>query len=1808
MSQQSHARRAAAVARILLVEDDPADAELAHGYLEDAIRSGIEVLHARTLEEAFGILATHEIDLALLDLDLPDSAGLGTLERFRETARCPVVLVTGHDHPALRREALLRRADEVLPKNRLDAESLMQVVSRMTGARRAGPAQPDGARQMLRRNERRFRALIENSSEAIALVDAAGGIRYTSPAMRRILGYGLGDEDTRNALALLHPAEREAAEARFYATVAAPGSKATLRARFRHKDGGWRLLEAVVHNRLDDPDVAALVVNIVDLTRQAEIEQRFRATFEQAAVGLAHVALDGRLQLVNDRLCAMLGYTRQELTQRSVREVSHPEDIDLTLGERNRLHAGERNRFSTVKRYLHKDGSVVWVQLTVSAVRDAEGRPSYDIAVFEDISERRRAEQALQASEQRFRATFDQAAVGIAHLDMGDRFLLVNERLCEILGYERDALIGKSISAFSHPEDAQSTREQRRRLAAGEIAHATVEKRYLRRDGAPIWVRLTVSLVRDAREASGYYIVVLEDISERRAAQAALEHSERRFRSLTEMSSDFYWETDAAHRLRELVYGPQHRSAIDLSRHRGLPRWEIPYESPDAEGWRWHRATLDAHLPVRDFEFSRRVASGEVVHYSISGDPLYAEDGAFLGYRGIGKDVSDRKRSELNVKRLAGLYAAVSAANEAILRADSQEEVFRAACDIALQSGDFSVCTVLLLDAQTRALKCVAASGLATARLDALGLCADASLPGGRGMVGHATRTGEAQISNDFRAEVASATRIEEQLGMRVGSGCAFPLRCDGAVVGVFALLHVDKGAFDEETAGLMWRLADNISFALEGFYRDARRRQAEDSLRESEERFRGLTALSSDWYWELDENLRVSYVSPGFEKLAGTTADKVLGKPRWETPGVAPLGAGWDEHRTTLERHLPFREFEYLRTTASGERLVLSISGEPVLDAAGKFRGYRGTGRDDTRRRHDAEQLRRFRAALDVSPDMIFLVDCASIRIIDVNDSACGALGWPRTELLGRSPTMVLVDRSDDELRAAYEALLAGDARTEPYRASYRRSDGSLMPVEITRRALRTADGAYVVAVARDLTERLKSEERLRHSIERFESVSRATNDVIRDWDLRTDGIWWNENFQRVFGWLAREVGAYVESWTGRIHPEDRDAVERGVSTAVAAGEKSWYARYRFERRDGSYAVVEDHGLLIYDELGAPARMIGSMTDVTERVQAEERLATHARRQEAVARLGQLALDRAALETVFAEAVRLLKASGADAAVLAELGPTEGEFLVRAASGAGAEDTVGHVANVTTDSHWRAVLEGTSRIVSDREYFLARATGQPGSHWLKSMGCAVYTPLRGDAAPLGVLAMYSLRENAFREEDVRFLEAVGNVVSTAIQRREAQSRLAYLAQFDTLTGLPNRNLLQDRLQQTVAQARRRRRAGAVLFIDLDRFKLVNDTLGHQLGDALIVQAGQRLQDCVRPGDTVGRVAGDEYVVVLAELAHADDASVIAQKMLDALALPFSLGETEAYVTASIGIAVFPGDGDDAETLLRNADLAMYRAKESTRNAFCFFAAEMNQRSAARLQLNTDLRRAIERREFVLHYQPKVELASGALIGAEALLRWNHPQRGMVSPAEFIPALEESGQILAVGEWVLQEACAQLRRWCEQGLEPTPVAVNISAKQFQRSDLDAVVERTLQGSGMTAELLELEITESSLMEKPGEAVRMLERLRAMGVRISVDDFGTGYSSLSYLTRLPLSALKIDRSFVRDAQTSGEAASIVRAVIDMAHNLGFTVVAEGVETEEQVAFLRRHGCDLGQGFLFARPMPADALGARLRRAP
>ena len=435
-------------------------------------------------------------------------------------------------------------------------------------------------------------------------------------------------------------------------------------------------------------------------------------------------------------------------------------------------------------------------------------------------------------------------------------------------------------------------------------------------------------------------------------------------------------------------------------------------------------------------------------------------------------------------------------------------------------------------------------------------------------------------------------------------------------------------------------------------------------------------------------------------------------------------------------------------------------------------------------------------------------------------------------------------------------------------------------------------------------------------------------------------------------------------------------------------------------------------------------------------------------------------------------------------------------------------------------------------------------------------------------------------------------------------EQKRAEERIRHMAHYDALTELPNRMLLYDRIGRAIAQAQRDQDVLAILFIDLDRFKTVNDSLGHAVGDRLLKKVGGLLESCTRESDTIARIGGDEFVVLLGGLKEPEDARHVAQKVLDALAEPVVVDGHELKVTPSVGICAYPHDGADVETLMRNADTAMYYAKQMGRNNYQFFTQAMTEAAQRRLVMENDLRHALERGEFLLHYQPQLDLRSGAIVGFEALVRWRHPQRGMVPPGEFIAAAEESGLIGPLGEWVLREACTEACRWRELGHPEMQVAVNCSAQQFQREGFVETVDLILRGTGLSPSCLELEITESVIVERSEEVIARFAALDAMGVRISIDDFGTGYSSLSYLKRFAIHQLKIDQSFVRDISSDPDDAAIVSAIIAISHSLGLKVVAEGVETAEQLAFLKSLGCDGAQGYYFSRPVAADAFGQLL----
>jgi diguanylate cyclase (GGDEF)-like protein/PAS domain S-box-containing protein len=452
--------------------------------------------------------------------------------------------------------------------------------------------------------------------------------------------------------------------------------------------------------------------------------------------------------------------------------------------------------------------------------------------------------------------------------------------------------------------------------------------------------------------------------------------------------------------------------------------------------------------------------------------------------------------------------------------------------------------------------------------------------------------------------------------------------------------------------------------------------------------------------------------------------------------------------------------------------------------------------------------------------------------------------------------------------------------------------------------------------------------------------------------------------------------------------------------------------------------------------------------------------------------------------------------------------------------------------------------------------------------------------------------------------------EIIGSVIvfHDVTTARALAEEILHASQHDSLTGLPNRLLLNDRLGQAIALAQRHKGRIAVVFLDLDGFKHINDSLGHLIGDKLLQSVAGRLQQQIRTPDTVSRQGGDEFVLLLQEVEMQEDAAITARRVLKAISQPHSIDQHDLFVTASVGISMYPDDGLDAETLLKNADTAMYQAKESGRQCYRFFKPVMNTHAVERQLVEEDLRRALERDEFSLHYQPKIDLGTGAITGVEALLRWTHPTRGNVPPLSFIRVAEDSGLILPIGAWVLREACAQARAWIDQGLPPTTMAVNVSAVQFRDEHFLESIFAALAETGLDPGSLELELTESALMKQPEVAASILKTLRNEGVVVSVDDFGTGYSSLSYLKKLPLDILKIDQSFVHHLSENSDDAAITTAIISMGQSLNLRIIAEGVETAEDLAFLKAHGCDEVQGFYFSRPVPAEQFSRLLTQPP
>jgi diguanylate cyclase (GGDEF)-like protein/PAS domain S-box-containing protein len=692
----------------------------------------------------------------------------------------------------------------------------------------------------------------------------------------------------------------------------------------------------------------------------------------------------------------------------------------------------------------------------------------------------------------------------------------------------------------------------------------------------------------------------------------------------------------------------------------------------------------------------------------------------------------------------------------------------------------------------------------------------------------------------------------------------------------------------------------------------------------------------------------------------------------------------------------------------------------------------------------------------------------------------------------------------------------------------------------------------------------------------------------------------------KEILGFTPQEWMSDPDLWLKQVHPEDRERALSQENERVLGDRDPPPIDYRLLTREGKEVWVLDEAVLEPTASGKPV-WHGVLYDITKRKLAERELERRTAQQVAVARLGERALRGAELQALMEDVTSYVAASeGIDQSCVWEFERETGTLTMGASVGIGS----GHVASISVgrDSPaGLAVVSGHPVSVSDwsseDRFRVPPYLGDLDVH------STIAVPIEGERQPLGALEAHSDRPDAFSAEDLHFAQSAANVLAHTIERRVAGEALRHGSLHDHVTGLPNRPLLVDRLEHALGVAQGRETPLAVFFCDLDNFKVINDSLGHEVGDEVLKDVVPRLRKQLRSVDTVARFGGDEFVILVEEVVDESEAARIAERICKAFEEPFIVEGLEQHLTASIGISVSGADGATAESLIRDAHAAMYRAKDRGRNRAEMFDKEMRSKSVRRLQLERELRRALDRDALTLQYQPIVALGSGEIPALEALIRWEHPERGPVDPSEFIPVAEDSGLIHPIGRWVIERACQQSLAWHQlrPDARPIDVTVNLSARQFAQRDLPEVVAAILDRTGLDAVHLKFEITESVLVEKSGAADEMLRELNSLGVQLILDDFGTGYSSLAYLNRFPFDAIKIDRSFIEGLGIEPERSAIVEAIIGMARALNLRTIAEGVENEVQLGELRRLGCGYAQGFLFSGPLRVAEMTALLERA-
>lgn len=857
-------------------------------------------------------------------------------------------------------------------------------------------------------------------------------------------------------------------------------------------------------------------------------------------------------------------------------------------------------------------------------------------------------------------------------------------------------------------------------------------------------------------------------------------------------------------------------------------------------------------------------------------------------------------------------------------------------------------------------------------------------------------------------------------------------------------------------------------------------------------------------------------------------------------------------------------------------------------------------------------EQRAFFRKIIDLDKNLIFAKDREG-RFVLVNEAFAHFLGTTPGNLLGETNIDFISPANAGLVKhLQMDELEVMDTKCEKFFPEVKITDanGRVHWLQTVICPIISPNGStdMILAVGTDITERKEMEDELHLSIERFETIARATNDVVWDWNLETGHLWRNESFKSLFGYEHDEAEPTINFWVERIHPEVRDAIKNRIDQVIKEGEKYWSDEYQFMRRDGSYAYVYDRGYVIRDDSRKGIRMVGAMMDISERREQEIKIAQLHRIRDVLSGINAIIIRVHDRETLFPEVCRIAVEHGKFAMAwiglldrvsneirpVAVFGEDKG-FHDEAKFSIDAKKPEGQTLVATALRQNKVIFSNDVATTVEMKY--QQELLQRGIH------SAAALPLSMGDEVVGVVGLHSAEKNSFDEDEIKLLKEMAADISFALENIRREQQLNYLACHDVLTGLPNRDLFTDRLTQVLHLAMQGQVVG-LLLLNIERFTHINDVYGRHVGDALLKEFAAHLKGTVSEQDHLARVGANCFAILLGDINEASAAAHFIEEKLHSVMPKLMMIEEQAIMVSNkVGVALSPDDGIEAEILFKNAEAALKSAKRENAK-YLFYTRQMNALVAEKLMLENRLRQALDKEEFVLHYQPKINLVSEEVCGLEALIRWN-TREGLVPPIRFIPLLEETGMIIEVGLWAIKKAMEDRLGWEKKGLRLLPIAVNVSSAQIRDKNFVSAVMSILGDFSNDKACLELEITETLIMDNLDNNIKKLYELKDNGVFISIDDFGTGYSSLSYMSKLPVDTLKIDRSFISDMLSSPDDTSIVSAIITLAHSLNMKVVAEGVETIEQANLLKFLKCDQFQGYLFSPPLPPLEIESYLR---